>query len=216
VVDLNTNTIVRTIPTQNWTESMIRYDRFMFVTCIGNFNEPNHKRKAQILIVDTKLDEIVDSIETGKEPMGIVIDKKLKIWVLCSGGYDNFEPASLLRINPETRTVEKAFVFPGVKDVPSRLCINPAGDEMYYLMGGVFKVPVTAAELPTQEFIPSDGRLLYGLAVNPQNGNLFVSDAVDYVQEGKVYQYNGATGILIKSYNAGRIPGSFCFTSAAD
>jgi hypothetical protein len=213
VIDLKNLTITKTIPTQNWTEGMIRYDRFVFVASLGKFNEPNYKRNAQILIIDTKEDRVVDSIQSGKEPTSIVIDKKDKIWVLCTGGYDNFEPASILRINPETRDVEKIFVFPGMQDTPSKLCINPAGDMLYYLKGGIYQLPVTASELEQQPMIPSDGRLFYGLSIHPETGDIFVSDAVDYVQDGKVYRYDPVSGALIKSYNAGRIPGAFCFTS---
>ena len=71
---------------------------------------------------------------------------------------------------------------------------------------------VNDASLPAQPLIPSDGHLFYGLGVNPGNGNLFVSDAVDYVQNGWVYQFNQSNGNLIKAYRAGRIPGSFCFS----
>jgi len=102
VVDLNSLTITKTIKTPEWTEGMLKYQHYMLVTCIGSFNEPSSKRKAKLLIIDSREDRIIDSIQTGKEPLGIVIDKKLKLWVLCSGGWDGFEPPALFRINPET------------------------------------------------------------------------------------------------------------------
>lgn len=214
IIDLQTNSITGTINTSSWTESLIRYDQYMLVTSIGSFNEPSSQRKAQVYVIDTKIDAIVDSIETGKEPIGIVIDKKEKVWVLCSGGYDNFEAPSLLRINPELRLVEKVFTFPNPKEVPSRLCINASGDTMYYIKGGVYQVPVTAAALPDKPLIASEGRLFYGLAIHPNTGNIYVSDAKDYVQNGTAYQYN-VSGKLVRQYVTGRIPGSFCFTTSS-
>lgn len=210
VIDLNTNTISGNIKTASWTENMIRYKQFVLATSIGSFSEPSSGRKAQIFVIDIQTDKIIDSIQTGKEPIGLIIDKKDKVWVLCSGGYDNFEKPSLLRIDPEQRIVEKSFQFSDPQKVPSRLCMNPTGDTMYFLNGGIYRMAVTDATLPQAPLIPSEGRLLYGLSIQPSTGHIFTSDAVDYVQNGKVYQYS-QKGILQKSFTAGRIPGSFCF-----
>ena len=211
IINLQTNTVSGVIHTTSWTENLIRYDKFMLVTSIGDVNEPSLKRRAQIFLIDTQLDAIVDSIQTGNEPVGLVIDKKQKVWVLCTGGYDNFETPSLIRINPELRMVEKVFTFPDPQEVPSRLCINPTGDTLYYLKGGVYSMAVTSVSLPVQALINADGRLFYGLAVHPNTGNLYISDAKDYVQNGTVYQYR-TNGEMVRQYTAGRIPGSFCFT----
>lgn len=212
IIDLNSNTVSGTITTNSWTESLIRYNNYMFVTAVGAYSQPNSGRQAQIYVISTKEDKIIDSIPTGKEPLGMVIDRKDKIWVLCTGGYDNYEAPSLVRINPELKMVEKAFVFPTGQGVPSRLCINPTGDTIYYLNGGIYQMPVTSASLPSQPFVSSNGQLFYGLAVHPQNGTIYVSDAVDYVQNGRVLQYNSSNGNKMADYAAGRIPGSFSFT----
>ncbi|MEI7898249.1 MAG: DUF5074 domain-containing protein [bacterium] len=211
VIDLHSNSVVGSIQTTSWTENLIQYGKFMMVTSIGGFSEPSAVRKAQILVIDTETDAIVDSIQSGKEPIGLVIDKKQKVWVLCSGGYDNFESPSLMRINPELRIIEKIFTFPNSREVPSKLCMNPTGDTIYYLKGGVYQMPVTASSLPEQPLINAEGRLFYGLNIHPATGAIYVSDAKDYVQNGTAYQYN-VNGVLIKQYITGRIPGSFCFT----
>lgn len=210
VIDLTTLTVTKTIKTPEWTEGMVMYNQYMFLTCIGNFNEPSSRRKAKLLILDTNEDKIVDSIQTGTEPVGIVIDKKLKLWVLCSGGWDGFASPVLIRVDPDLKQVEKAFSFSG-NDIPSRLSINPTGDTIYYLRNGVFQMPVTANELPSVPLISSGGHLFYGMAVHPVDGTIFVSDAIDYVQNGLAYHYSSSSGAKIESWETGRIPGSFCF-----
>jgi DNA-binding beta-propeller fold protein YncE len=210
VFDLASQTVTGTVPTSSWTENMIRYKDVVLVTSIGSFSEPSSGRKAFVFVIDAQTDQIVDSIATGKEPIGLVIDKKEKVWILCSGGYDNFEAPTLLRVDPDQRIVEKKFTFDNPLSVPSRLCMNPTGDTMYFLRGGICRMAVTDIGLPQQPFIASEGRLLYGLAIQPSTGHLFTSDAVDYVQNGKVYEYR-QSGNLIRSFKAGRIPGSFCF-----
>lgn len=211
IINLRTNTVSGTIKTTSWTENLIPFGKFMLVSSIGIFSQPSAQRKAQLLVIDTSTDSVVDSIQSGKEPIGLVIDKKQKVWILCSGGYDNYEPPSLIRVNPELRIIEKVFAFPGLSDVPSRLCINPSGDTLYYLNDGVYQMPVTANALPDQPLISTDGRLFYGLNIHPVTGRIYVSDAKDYVQNGVAYQYT-VRGQLIRQYSTGRIPGSFCFT----
>jgi hypothetical protein len=213
VVDLRTNTVTKVIPTPYWTETLLRYGNYMYVTCIGSFNETSANRKAHVYIIDTRSDMIVDSILMGKEPVGITVDRKDKIWVLCTGGYDNFEAPSLKRVDPIQRLVEKSFTFPSQSVVPSRLCMNNSKDTLYYIYSGVYKMPASATELPYQPLIPANGRLFYGLAIHPTTGEVYVSDAIDYVQNGKVYQCSQSGGQVIKSFVAGSIPGSFCFTA---
>ncbi len=213
IINLKSNTISGKISTKSWTEILIPYKDYMFVSSVGMFSQPNATRSAQVYIISTKEDKILDSIQTGKEPLGMVIDKKEKLWVLCTGGFDGYEAPSLVRINPELRMVEKSYVFPTGQGTPSRLCINPTGDTLYYLNGGVFQMPVTAALLPEQPLINRTNQLFYGLAVHPQNGTVYLSDAIDYVQSGIVTQHSSANGQKLAEYQAGRIPGSFSFTS---
>jgi len=59
--------------------------------------------------------------------------------VLCTGGFDNYEAPSLLRIDPDLLMVEKVYSFTQGKDTPSRLCINPSGDTLYYLNNAFIK-----------------------------------------------------------------------------
>jgi DNA-binding beta-propeller fold protein YncE len=214
VLDLKNNVVSGRIQTTSWTERLVSYDHFMLVSSIGKFNEVSAERIASILVIDTRTDAIVDSIESGTEPVGIVIDKKQKVWVLCSGGYDQFEAPSLIRINPELRLVEKIFTFPDKAQIPSRLCINPGGDTLYYLKGDVYQMPVTSAALPVTPLVSADGRLLYGLDIHPVTGKIYVSDAKDYVQNGTACQYT-VTGTLVREYPTGRIPGAFCFSETS-
>jgi hypothetical protein len=213
VIDLLTLSIKKSISTVGWTESLILFNNYLFVSSIGIENEASAQRNAKILVIDIKSDQIVDSIKTGKEPIGIVMDKKEKIWVLCTGGYDHFEPATLVRIDPSLHVVDKTFSFPNSNATPSRLCINAQRDTLYFLNNGVYQMPVASTTLPSSPLIPANDHLFYGLGIQPTNGNIFVSDAKDYVQNGVVYQYNQVTGSLLNTFSAGRIPGSFCFTS---
>ena len=64
--------------------------------------------------------------------------------------------------------------------------------------------------LPGSPFVTANGRNLYGMGIEPNSGVVYVSDAIDYVQRGTVYRYR-EDGSLINSFQAGIIPGEFCF-----
>ncbi len=213
VVDLHKMTISKTISTPYWTEGLLHFGNYMFVTCIGGFNQTTADRKSQVYIVDTRSDIIVDSLAMGKEPVSITVDRKNKIWVICTGGYNNYEAATLKRIDPALMIVEKTFTFPVQQGVPSRLCINPTGDTLYFINGGIFQMSVSATDLPSTALIPANGHLFYGLGIDPNTGEVYASDAVNYTQNGYVYCCSQSTGQILHTYTAGRIPGSFCFES---
>ncbi len=214
ILNLKSLEVTGNIPTSDWTEKMIRYNQYVFVTSIGQFNQATDARHPKVYVISAKEDQIIDSIVTGKEPVGMVIDKKDKIWVLCTGGWDGVEKPALYRIDPNLRQVEKKYTFPSDGTVPSRLCINPGKDTLYFLNKGICRMPVTSTALPETPFIETSGSNLYGLDINPYNGTIWVTDAGDYVQNGKVYEYSPATGALLRSFKAGRIPSAFAFTAA--
>jgi hypothetical protein len=213
IINLSTLAIEKSIHTGTWTESLIHYNNYMFVSSIGVMSQATSNRNACVLVINTKSDQITDSIKTGKEPTCMVMDKKNKIWVLCTGGYDHYEPPTLVRIDPTLMLIDKTFSFPNPNDTPSRLCINSNKDTLYFLDNGVYQMPVSSAAIPSSPFIPANGHLYYGLGIHPSSGNIFVTDAKDYVQKGAVYQYNQVTGSLMNTFTAGIIPGTFCFTS---
>jgi hypothetical protein len=48
------------------------------------------------------------------------------------------------------------------------------------------------------------------LTVDPLTDEVYIADAVDYTQQGKIYRYS-ASGELIDEFYVGIIPGAFCW-----
>ena len=69
---------------------------------------------------------------------------------------------------------------------------------------------VNDESLPVTPFLPTKGTIYYGLTVSPYNGDVYVADAIDYVQMGKIYRYS-AVGDSIDEFYAGIIPGAFAW-----
>jgi DNA-binding beta-propeller fold protein YncE len=162
------------------------------------------------LIIDAQTDGLVDSIQVGVEPNSMVIDKDNNLWVLCSGGFDNEEIPSLWKIKTQDKTVIKKHEFDDINLNPSNLTTNGDADEVYYLNGGVYKMTINDDALPEDPIVDQSGKFFYALGVDPQNSNIFLSDALDYSKNGFVYRYD-VQGILIDSVEVGIIPGAFGF-----
>jgi hypothetical protein len=211
-IDVNNN---ETQFYQHSTEQIVSSGTKVFVSCWSYDNK--------ILVIDSQMDELTDSIEVTKQPNSMVIDKNNKLWVLSDGGsagssYGQVN-ATLTKIDIASLKVEKVFEFYNINASPTDLCINASKDTIFYLYGvlgelnsqnGVHKMCINNSSLPQDAFIESNSKLFYSLIVDPDNSEIYVSDVVDYVQNGKTYRYS-SEGSLIDSFNVGIVPGSFCF-----
>jgi hypothetical protein len=89
--------------------------------------------------------------------------------------------------------------------------VSGDGKDMYYVSYHVYKVGIDDDELPDAPFIAADaGQMYYGLGVEPVTGDVYVSDAIDYMQKGRILRYS-KTGVKMDSFTADIIPGAFCF-----
>jgi DNA-binding beta-propeller fold protein YncE len=129
--------------------------------------------------------------------------------VLCSGDKNNNVKAALYRIDPLSLNIELTLSFQGINESANRLSINGTNDTLFFLNEGVCQFPINSTTLPAP-LIAAGSRNFYGLGIDPRNSNIYVSDAIDYVQQGKVYIYQ-PNGKFLTSFATGIIPGEFCF-----
>lgn len=199
IVDLNSNTISGTIPCQSGTEQMALLYNKAFVT--------NYKTN-YCYVINMSTDVIMDSINVGIGASSCVIDKQAKLWVL-SRGNSTSQSGSLIRINPITLQVELSLPF-NISDSPQNLCINKTRDTLYYLKDGVQQMPIVNTNLPTNTLINQGTKKYYGLGINPKDYNIYVSDAIDYVQKSKIEIYK-VNGTYKSGFYAGVISNGFVF-----
>ncbi len=187
------------------TEQMVKFGKYIFVNCWSYQN--------RILKIDTETDKVVDELVVGIQPTSLVMDCNNKIWTITDGGYEGspygHEAPALYRIDPVTFTVEKEFRFK-FGDWPSEVQLNGTADKIYWINNDIWEMDVNAERLPLRPFLPYNNTLYYGLTINPKNGDVYVADAIDYVQKGKVYRYSKECELLDEFY-VGIIPGAFCW-----
>ena len=187
------------------TEQMVQYGKYVYVNCWSYQN--------RILKIDTETDKVVDELVVGIQPTSLVMDCNNKLWTITDGGYEGspygYEAPSLYRIDAETFTIEKQFKFK-LGDWPSEVQLNGTGDKLYWLNDDVWEMSVFDEHLPVKPFLAYAETLYYGLTINPHNGDVYVADAIDYQQQGKVYRYSKERE-LIDEFYIGIIPGAFCW-----
>lgn len=187
------------------TEQMVQLGRYVFCNCWSYQN--------RIIKIDTETDRVVDQLAVGIQPTSIVADKFGRLWTITDGGYEGspygYEAPSLYCIDPVNFKVEKQFGFK-IGDRPSEIQINGDGDKLYWINNDVWCMDITADSLPALPFLAYHGTIYYGLTVNPLNGEVYIADAIDYQQQGKIYRYS-AEGELIDEFYAGITPGAFCW-----
>ncbi len=187
------------------TEQMVQYGKYVFTNCWSYQN--------RILKIDTEKDEVVDELVIGIQPTSLVMDCNDKMWTVTDGGYEGspygHEAPSLYCIDAETFSVEKQFKF-RFGDWPSEVQLNGTRDTLYFINRSVWKLPVTAENFPVKPFIPYQNTLYYGLTVDPVTSEVYVADAIDYVQSGVILRYS-PEGRLLDRFYVGIIPGAFCW-----
>jgi len=165
----------------------------------------------EVMVINTLLDNVIDSIKVGVEPESMVKDKYGAIWVLCNGGWARQNYAELDGINSVTDVVQQKMIFSTKEESPTSLTIDGTGQILYFLDNGVRQMDVASATLPGSAFIsPKAGEYFYKLGINPINNDIFVTDAADFTKEGSVSIFSDK-GASIANLKAGIIPGFICF-----
>jgi len=198
ILDMNTNTITKTIELDGWSEEMVESYGNVFVT---------NMKKKYLYVVSTFNDAVVDSVFLNATSYCIVKDANEKIWVSCNADASNNISARLVEFDPKTpHVIEKSISLNTSQNSISRLCITGDESTLYYLLTDVFKMSISSAIAPATPFALQGSRIFYGLCVDPTDETIYISDAIDYNQNGNIlrYKYDGS---YISTFKAGIIPG---------
>jgi len=201
IIDIFSNSITGYINLRRSSEAIIIAGNKAYIS--------NWMGGKEIMVINTLNNQVVDSIEVGNEPESMVLDKNGRLWVLCNGGWIRENFAKLVEINIGTDQVQQEYQFPTIQASPSCLRIDSFGQTLYYLDNGVRKMDINLGKLPPTVLIPESGAF-YKIAVNPANGDIFISDAGDYTQKGYVLLYKN-DGAFVSKERADIIPASMCF-----
>lgn len=192
IINFYTHQIMGYIPLPGWTENMCLYYNKAFVL---------NPYKMYCYVIDVLQDKIIDSIYVGKYGSGIELDKNEKLWILCSGDNSINDNPKLHCINPITLQIEKTFTFNSTEH-PHHLTIDATRENLFYINQHIYKININNSSLPTVPFINNNSNNFYALMCSHYDNHLYISDAMDYVQNSTIYRYN-SNGQLVHTFKAG-------------
>ena len=198
-------------------EEMAVVGDMLYVANSGGYRVPDYDNT--ISVVDLHIFREVQKIEVAPNLHRMEADKYGNIWVSSRGDYYDI-PSMTFVINTENNSVCDVLDLLACTDMT--LC----GDSLYVYSNtwnyftqssdiNYAIVDVKTHQVVTRNFI-TDGteqqfQNPYGIAVNPNNHDIFLTDARDYVTPGKVYCFSPDGKLKWQAYT-GDIPSRIVFT----
>lgn len=200
-------------------EEMEIVDDYMYVANSGGYRVPNYDNTVSVI-------QMIDFKQVEQIPVGINLhrlkkDKYNKLWVTSRGDYQG-RPSRLYVM--EKKTGYNKMI---VSDTIPVACSNMAffGDYLYYyatewnnytssntISYGV--IDIRTKEIVSTNFITDgtdrDITIPYGIAIHPETGDIFVTDAKNYVSSGTLYCFD-QQGRKKWSVRTGDIPAHMVF-----
>lgn len=187
------------------TEQMVQIGDFVYVTCwLG---------QEQVLKINTSTDEVVGSLNVGLQPRWMVVDRNNKLWVLTDGGDQggkNQESPRLVRIDPQTFTIEHSFQMNDYEE-PHSLAINRYRDHLFWITDeGIWKMSIREETLPILQEIEAHKNRYRAMLIDHTSDEIYIADGVDGNMQGRIIRYSSA-GDKIDQFTVGINPSAFCW-----
>ena len=215
-IDTVTLELTRKVEVGYQPDEIAVYDGKLYVANSGGYRVPNFDRTVSVIDLETFKE--IKKIDVGINLHRIKIDKRGYLYVSSRGDYYD-TPPNLYVIDTRTEKVVKETGIP-----VSDMWLDD--DLLYYYSVAYNKYTggneITYGILDTRTMeqisdkVITDGTdrdilIPYGIAVNPETKEIFISDAQNYVVTGYVYCYS-PEGRLKWRTEGGNIPGHFAFT----
>ncbi|AYM99872.1 YncE family protein [Chryseobacterium sp. 3008163] len=212
-VDVNTLQIVGKLYVGKQPDELEVVGDKLYVTNSGAYSGPDYDNTVSVIDLNTftEIKKIPVAINLSK----IKKDDTGKLWITSRGNFGNIPPKTYV-LNPQTDQVIKEFNIP-----VSNFSI--VENRLYYISyewtsGGATSsygiINTDTLEKTSNNFITdgTDTKIVipYGIAANPVNGDIFISDAKDYTSSGELFCYN-KFGKLKWKVKTGDIPGHLTF-----
>ena len=221
-VDTATLRITRKVTVGYQPEEFEIIDNHLYVANSGGYRAPDYD--STLSVVDLTDFRQIKKIPVCVNPHRVRKDQYNRLWITSRGDHKDVQPqlVCLQPLHPTPYTLHHIS--------PSEMVI--VGDSMYYygaywndetmsnqITYGVFNIQSQIPDIQypitnIQSFI-TDGteqniKIPYGIQVNPYNGDIYITDAKNYVSSGQLHCYS-REGKCKWSVRTGDIPAHMCF-----
>lgn len=140
-------------------------------------------------VVDLLSFEEVQKITVGINPGAVTADNSGNIYVACTGNYASIAP-SLVKVSTASNTVvAKADTAVGKIRYHDGLLYTTGG---YFGSANVRTLNTTNFSQTSANFVVDGTAILnpYGIHIDPESGDVYVTDSKDYVSSGEVFCFD--------------------------
>lgn len=214
-IDTATLKVTRQVNVGYQPEELAIVNGKIYVANSGGYMFPNYDRT--VSVVDLETFEEIKKIDVADNLHRLRLTKYNELIVTSRGDYYDL-PSRVFFIDLETEEVTDTLDMPVTN-------LDIIGDKAYFysvawsyhtnsntITYGVFDIK--KKEMISYNFITDgteeDIRIPYGIKINPINGDIYVTDAIDYVTPGTLICYN-KFGRLKWKVDTGDIPAHFTF-----
>jgi hypothetical protein len=190
-VSLKEQKILQTIACNDWTESITGNNSIALV------HSYNQKKLLPFRFSTMQLESplAIDSVLAQYQ-----VDDKVFV----------FTPRALFKVDLNAfQTPQKLTEWTTSLSI-KKVAVDLKNQKAYILANDLFELDFSAQPAQLKTLIEADERIFYGLAFDAQSGELYLSDARDYVQNGYVYRYT-QSGELVHRFELGVIPQALYF-----
>ena len=216
-VDTTTLTVKDTCVVGYQPEEMVIVGNKLYVANSGGYRVPNYDRT--VSVIDLNTFKVIKTIDVGINLHRMELDQYGNIYVSSRGDYyDTYSETFVIDSNTD-KVIEELPLLPNTEMAICRDSLYVYSTEWsYYTNSWTISYAIyntKTKKTDTRNFI-TDGteksiKIPYGIAINPETGEFFVTDAKDYVTPGTLYCFS-RDGKKKWSVITGDIPAHIAFT----
>ena len=197
------------IETKGWTEQIFSIANQFWLIERNGIAES--EKFANLILIDVEQKKVINRIAIPVEPNSVCIDDANNLWILSSGFESENQKPALVYFNTSTKSITKHFKFDSYVNIPQNIVYNQLEQAIYFNKSNfIYKMSAQASVLPTTYHFENAAQNIYGMHINPTNTELYISDAKNYFDFGKIYRYS-TNGFLIDDFEVGYIPSKIYF-----
>lgn len=197
-------------------EEMAIIGNRLYIANSGGYRFPHYDRT--ISVVDLSTFRVVNTIDVAMNLHHLAVDLQGFLWVSSRGDYYGV-PSRTYVVDPQTCLVADSFDVPNSGMTISGDSLFIYGTEFSYLTSSwnvTYSIINTRTRQVVTDCFITDGtekkiEMPYGIAVNPDTHEFYVTDAGNYVSPGILYCFT-PDGRKKWSVRTGDVPAHFAFT----
>ena len=156
----------------------------LYVANSGGYNYPVYDSTVSVVNLNSMIETM--KIKVGTNPVNVTADNAGNVYVSSIGNYGNI-PGNIVRINTSTNTVTKS-----ADTSVGKICFY--NNQLYGIGGyGDSRIRIFNTKDFTATNFITDGTVInipYGVNVDESNGDVYITDAIDYKSPGIVYCFD--------------------------